>query len=290
MKSVIYTVAALMLAVSGFAQLDTSKPNEPDTIKVGNFVIIKKNKSSNTHDTSNQSNTHVLVDIGSGGEGSYHHRHKSIVSTNWLIFDLGFANWRDKTVYGSPEADAYLHASACSHFTSSDLDLKNAKSSNVNIWLFMQKLNITNHVLSLKYGLGLEMYNYRYETNITYHKNPAYIFMDTINFSKNKLAADYITIPFMINISPFTHKRQGLSFSFGVSAGYLYNSRNKQVSDERGKQKIRGDFDLEPWRLAYIGEIGLGPVRVYGSYSFNTLHERGLKQYPYAVGVRFSNW
>jgi len=290
MKSVIYTVAALMLAVSGFAQLDTSKPNEPDTIKVGNFVIIKKNKSSNTHDTSNQSNSHVLVDIGSGGEGSYHHRHKSIVSTNWLIFDLGFANWRDKTVYGSPEADAYLHASACSHFTSSDLDLKNAKSSNVNIWLFMQKLNITNHVLSLKYGLGLEMYNYRYETNITYHKNPAYIFMDTINFSKNKLAADYITIPFMINISPFTHKRQGLSFSFGVSAGYLYNSRNKQVSDERGKQKIRGDFDLEPWRLAYIGEIGLGPVRVYGSYSFNTLHERGLKQYPYAVGVRFSNW
>ncbi len=290
MKSVIYTIAALMLVVSGFAQQDTTKPNEPDTIKVGNFVIIKKNKSSNTHDTSNQSNTHVLVDIGSGGEGSYHHRHKSIVSTNWLIFDLGFANWRDKTIYGSPEADAYLHASAGSHFTSSDLDLKNAKSSNVNIWLFMQKLNITNHVLNLKYGLGLEMYNYRYETNITYHKNPAYIFMDTINFSKNKLAADYITIPFMINISPFTRKRQGLSFSFGVSAGYLYSSRNKQVSDERGKQKIRGDFDLEPWRFAYIGEVGLGPVRLYGSYSFNTLHERGLKQYPYAVGVRFSNW
>jgi hypothetical protein len=289
MKRVIYTIAASMLTVSGFAQKDTTKPNEPDTIKVGNFVIIKKNKSSNTSDTLNQ-NTHVLVDIGSGEGSSHHHYRHSIISTNWLIFDLGFANWRDKTIYGSQEANAYLDAQGAAHFTSSDLDLKNAKSSNVNIWLFMQKLNITHHVLNLKYGLGIEMYNYRYETNITYHKNPAYIFRDTISFSKNKLAADYVTIPFMLNINPFQHKRQGLSFSFGVSAGYLYSSRNKQVSDERGKQKIKGDFDLEPWRLAYIGEIGLGPVRLYGSYSFNTLHERGLKQYPYAVGVRFSNW
>ena len=290
MKSVINTAVALLLTVSGFAQKDTTKPKEPDTIKVGNFIIIKKDKKANSYDTSKESNANILVDIGSGEGSSHHHYHRSIISTNWLIFDLGFANWRDKTMYGSSEANAYLDAQGGTHFTSSDLDLKNAKSSNVNIWLFMQKLNITHHVLNLKYGLGLEMYNYRYETNITYHKNPAYIFRDTINFSKNKLAADYITIPFMINISPFTHKRQGLSFSFGVSAGYLYNSRNKQVSDERGKQKIKGDFDLEPWRLAYIGEIGLGPVRLYGSYSFNTLHERGLKQYPYAVGVRFSNW
>ena len=102
--------------------------------------------------------------------------------------------------------------------------------------------------VNLKYGIGLEMYNWRYETNITYHKNPAYIYRDTIQFSKNKLATDYVTIPFMININPFPHRRQGLSFSVGISAGYLYNSRNKQVSDERGKQKIHGDFDLDPAR------------------------------------------
>ena len=35
------------------------------------------------------------------------------------------------------------------------------------------------------------MYNYRYETNISYHKNPSYIFHDSVVFSKNKLAADY---------------------------------------------------------------------------------------------------
>jgi len=288
MKSVIYTVAAVMLAVSGFAQTDTTKPNQPDTIKVGNFIIIKKEKKTNSYDTTN---SNVLVDIGGNdnGEGN-HHYHEKLITTNWLIFDLGFANWRDHTAYGSPEANDYLRAGQGQPFTSADLNLKNNKTSNVNIWLFMQKLNVINHVTNLKYGIGLEMYNWRYETNITYNKNPAYISRDTIQFSKNKLATDYITIPFMININPFPHKRQGLSFSVGISAGYLYNSRNKQVSDERGKQKLHGDFDLDPWRIAYVGEIGLGPVRVYGSYSINNLYQHGVVQYPYAVGLRFSNW
>ena len=277
-----------MLAVSGFAQTDTTKPNQPDTIKVGNFIIIKKEKKSNSYDTTN---SNVLVDIGGNdnGEGN-HHYHEKLITTNWLIFDLGFANWRDHTAYGSPEANDYLRAGQGQPFTSADLNLKNNKTSNVNIWLFMQKLNVINHVINLKYGIGLEMYNWRYETNITYNKNPAYISRDTIQFSKNKLATDYITIPFMININPFPHKRQGLSFSVGISAGYLYNSRNKQVSDERGKQKLHGDFDLDPWRIAYVGEIGLGPVRVYGSYSINNLYQHGVVQYPYAVGLRFSNW
>ena len=287
MKSII-TVAALMLTVSGFAQSDTTRPNQPDTIKVGNFIIIKKEKKTNNYDTSN---SHILVDIGGNESSSEHyHYHEKLITTNWLIFDLGFANWRDQTAYGSAEANAYLHADQGAPFTSADLNLKNSKTSNVNIWLFMQKLNVVNHVINLKYGIGIEMYNWRYETNITYHKNPAYIYRDTIEFSKNKLATDYVTIPFMININPFPRKRQGLSFSIGVSAGYLYNSRNKQVSDERGKQKIHGDFDLDPWRIAYVGEIGLGPVRVYGSYSINNLYDHGVKQYPYAVGLRFSNW
>jgi hypothetical protein len=289
MKSVIYTIAALLLTVSGFAQTDTTKPNQPDTIKAGNFIIIKKDKKTESHDTTN---SQVLVDIGTSDNDDDHHHyyHEKLITTNWLIFDLGFANWRDQTAYGSPEANAYLHADQGSEFTSADLNLKNSKTSNVNIWLFMQKLNIINHVLNLKYGIGLEMYNWRYETNITYHKNPAYIYRDTISFSKNKLATDYVTIPFMVNINPFPHKRQGLSFSVGVSAGYLYNSRNKQVSDARGKQKLHGDFDLDPWRIAYVGEIGLGPVRVYGSYSINNLYQHGVTQYPYAVGLRFSNW
>ena len=186
MKRIIYTVAAMLLTASGFAQTDTTRKNEPDTIKVGNFVIIKKNKSGDT--TTNNPHKNVYVDINvfnNNNNSSNRVRHNSNVRTNWVIVDLGFANVRDETDYGSTEAASYLNAPVGGPpFTKSDLSLKTVKSSNVNIWLFMQKLNVTKHVLNLKYGLGLEMYNYRYDNNISYNKNPAYIFKDTVDFFK----------------------------------------------------------------------------------------------------------
>lgn len=295
MKRIIYSAAFLLLALSGFAQADTTINNEPDTIKVGNFIIIKKNKSKNETDTVPQKKYSIDISIGKddgGSSGSGKSWHRSKASTNWFIIDVGFANWRDKTSYGSEAVNSspYLQPQNGTAFTKGDFDLNNAKSSNVNIWLFMQKLSLAKRVVNLKYGIGIEMYNYRYSSNITYHKDPAYIFRDTISFSKNKFSADYVTVPLMLNIDPYPNKRRAFSFSVGVSAGYLYSSRNKQVSDERGKQKIRGDFDLDPWRLAYVAEAGLGPIRLYGSYSTNALHSKGLQQYPYAVGLRLSNW
>lgn len=289
MKRIFYTAAALLLTAAGFAQTDTTGKSDPDTIRVGNFVIIKKDKDGNSSSSTSDPDKHVYVDINVWPKNGYI-KHRSNISTNWMIFDLGFANVRDETEYGSPEANAYLNAQGGAPFTKGDLSLRTSKSSNVNIWLFMQKINVSKHVLNLKYGLGVEMYNYRYENDITYHKSPAYIFRDTVSFSKNKLYVGYITVPFMLNINASPDRRRGFSFSAGVSAGYKIESRNKQISNERGKQKIKGNFDLDPWRLAGIVEAGLGPVRLYGSYSFNTLHQAGLQQYPYAVGIRFSNW
>ena len=96
----------------------------------------------------------------------------------------------------------------------------------------------------------------------------------------------------MLNFNSNPNNKQSFSFSAGISAGYLVSSRNKQISTERGKQKSQGGFNLNPWRLAAVGEIGLGPVRLFGSYSFNKLHKDGtqMNQYPYSLGIRFSNW
>ena len=154
----------------------------------------------------------------------------------------------------------------------------------------MQRLNIVNNALNLKYGLGYEMFNFRYDNDISYNKALAYIYRDTsVHFSKDKLFAGYVTVPMMVSINPWPNKKR-LTVSFGASAGYLLGSHTKQVSDERGKQKLRDDFDLNQWRFAYVAELGIGPLRIYGSYSINPLHEHDLKQYPYAVGVRFSSW
>lgn len=290
-----YVLMLLALLCAGFIEAqDSTLTSNADTVKVGNFIIIKKKKKSDGSDTTGR-DPHATIDITIGGDDDDDYdddenKQPSNVSTNWFIFDLGFANMRDNTVYGSPEANAYLNANGGAPFTADDLDLNTGKSSNVNLWFFMQKLNITKHVLNLKYGLGMEMYNYRYKKAISYNDDPSFIFRDSISFSKNKLFVNYLTVPLMLNLNPTPDKKRGFTLSAGVSAGYRIGSRNKQISDERGKEKNKGDFDLEPWRFAYIAEMGIGPVRVYGSYSVNALHQNGLQQYPYTVGLRFSNW
>jgi hypothetical protein len=94
----------------------------------------------------------------------------------------------------------------------------------------------------------------------------------------------------MVNVN-FTPKREkGFGFSGGVSLGYLYSSRNKTKTSDEGKEKSKGDFDIEKWKFAYIAELSLGPVRLYGSYSPKSMFERGLDIKPYNFGFRFSNW
>ncbi len=296
MNKVFLMLAAMLLAATAFAQTDSSyKPatdtagrQQPDTIRVGNFIIVKQNKNGDNKDDKEHKFIVITRSRSYNYDSSYHPN--STFTTNWLVFDLGFANIDDKTNYTTANNGSYLHKTSAGEpaFAKSDLKLR-TKSSNVNIWLFMQRLNIAKHALNLKYGLGFEMFNFRYENDISYNKTPAHVYRDSVHFSKDKLYAGYATVPFMLNINPWPTKKR-LSISFGASAGYLVGSHTKQVSKERGNDKTRGDFDLEKWRFAYVAELGIGPVKLYGSYSIHPLHQTDLKQYPYAVGVRFSSW
>lgn len=289
MKHLVCLLALIWIGGKGIAQTDSTVANT-DTIKVGNFIIIKKNKGKTvTENNDRPHNNSFEIKMERRA------RKRSNISTNWWIMDLGFANMRDQTDYTSARAGSFLRVlrPADGAVNQNSFKLINGKSSNVNIWFFMQKLNVSKHVVNLKYGMGLEMYNYRFDTRLSFRKDPEpYAFNDSIGFNKNKLFLEYLTVPFMININTTPDSRRGLSFSAGISAGYLLNSRNKQISSERGKQKIKGDFNFEPWRLATIAEIGLGPVRLYGSYSLNRLQKdiTRIEQYPYTVGIRFSNW
>ena len=226
---------------------------------------------------------------------------QSNVSTNWWVFDLGFSNYVDNTNY-SATGSYLVNRPGYPALDKNDFKLRAGKSVNVNIWIVMQRLNLAKHYVNLKYGIGLELNNYRYKSSISYKEdgpvpytatqtNAPFIFRDSISFSKNKLAADYVTVPLMLNFTSNPYrKNKGINLSVGVSAGYLYSQRNKQKSSERGKDRNKGDYDLEKFKLSYIAELGLGPVRLYGSYSPKSMYEGGLDMKPYNIGFRFSNW
>lgn len=284
MKKIFLSTVLIWAVQIGIAQPETSD-NKTDTVKAGNFVIIKKKSKK---DRDNKSGFHFSINKSKDKKNEN-------IATNWFVLDIGFTNYRDETNYTNAQAGNYLRTlyTPAGAVTNQSLRLKTGKSSNVNLWFFTQKVNLTQHVLNLKYGLGLEMYNFRFDRNISYRKDPnPFIFNDSVSFSKNKLYAGYITIPLMLNINTKPGVSRSLSFSAGLSAGYLISTRNKQVSNVRGKIKYKGDFDLQPFRLAAVGEIGVGPVRFYASYSLNALHNKAtmLNQYPYAIGLRLSSW
>ncbi len=267
---------------AGFAQEDSTKTkeNEADTIRVGGIIIIKK--GGNKSDDYDVNKNH-----------SYSHKHKkSNITTNWMIVDLGFSGFNDRTNYNTAEAQAFLQNPNGSPLEAGDFSYRGTRISNFSLWFFMQKLNLYKHVINLKYGFGIQNNDYFYKLPITYVEgaNPQ-VKRDDVSFSRNKLAADFFTAPIMININTTPNARnEGFQVSFGMSAGYLYSARQKQISSERGKQKNKTDFNLEPWKLAYVGEVGLGPVRLFGSYAWTPIHKNGVEQYPFTVGVRFSSW
>ena len=281
-----------------------------DTLKIGSILIVNKKEAEAT-------NFKTIIKIGDASygrptdgeygwiKGDFKKTKIEIargpktlknIETNWFIFDLGFANFIDKspTLYwlaANPNSLPFYPGPVMSpeNFT-----LNNKKSTNVNIWVVTQKLNLYQHKINLKYGLGVEMFNFRFDKSISFREDiEKNVKFDVIPFTKNKLLVKYLTVPVQFNFSPNPYNKKAFYASIGMSAGYLWNAKNKQISGERGKEKFRGNFNLNDWRFATIGELGLGSVRLYGSFANSNLFNKNqsyIDMQPFAVGLRFSKF
>jgi hypothetical protein len=274
---------------NGRIKKDTFLSVNDDTVRIGRLNIIKSQDSSHKKDWESMvedgdfDNTHISIERAP--------KKLKNVTTNWFSFDLGYANYRDESM--QKIADFSLPYSKY-FVNSSSLKLDNRKASNFNIWIVQQKLNLYQHKINLKYGVGFEMFNFRFEQPVSFRNEPGKtVFIDDVNFTKNKLFTKYLTVPVQLNFQPNPYSRKGFYASIGLSAGYLVDARNKQISPERGKQKYDGNFELNNWRFATIGELGIGGIRLYGSYGSINLFDKkqsDLSLFPYAIGLRFSNF
>ena len=281
---------------NGKIRKDTFLSVNEDTVRLGRLNIIKSQDSNHKKDWESMiedgdfDNTRISIERAP--------KKLKNVTTNWFSFDLGYANYIDESpqmayLMGFPSTYPGLPYSK--YFVNSgSLKLDNRKSSNFNIWIVQQKLNLYQHKINLKYGVGFEMFNFRFEQPVSFRNEPdKTVFIDDVNFTKNKLFVKYLTVPVQLNFQPNPYSRKGFYASIGLSAGYLVDARNKQISPERGKQKYDGTFELNNLRFATIGELGIGGIRLYGSYGSINLFDKNQSHFsffPYALGLRFSNF
>jgi len=320
MKHVAVALLLGVLSTQVMAQTDTTKLKKGTTImKIGNMTIVKPNEAETSkadslkvkEDTLKMGN---LIIVGKGISEGVNKLGKAIegidikkitetasdvlkkkkpkkVSTNWFVYDIGFAGYNDNTNYATAAAQSFVRPTGIAPASKGDFALRTSRVSNFNLWFFMQRVSIIQSVLNLKYGFGIESNNYFFKTGITY--------VDDINVyttrggwnerSKNKLVANYLTVPVMLNINTNPTKgKRGFQFSAGVSGGYLSSARQKQKGPG-GTDKTKSNFNLEPFKLSYVAELGLGPVKFYGSLASKPMHQYGVDQVPYTLGLRFSN-
>ena len=281
--------------VTIYGMNDTLVAITDDTVKVGRIKIINKSEGSKSF---GQKNWESLLDGDfKKTKISFERKPKKLkpITTNWWIFDLGFANYVDRTT--NLDYSTMMGSSSSlslSMVSSKDLKLNNVKSSNFNIWIVQQKASLYKNYWNLKYGIGLEMYNFRFQRPISFSNTPGNnIYIDDVNFTKNKLFVEYLTVPVQLNYHSKPDNNKSFYASLGVSAGYLIQSHTKQISEERGKRKVNGNFNLNNFKMSTIGELGVGSLRLYGTYNLTNMFDKNLTHFdltPFAIGVRFSKF
>lgn len=175
------------------------------------------------------------------------------------------------------------------------LRLINGKSTNVNL-TYNHYFNIYRENVRLSVGLGLDWNNYRLAgdstampggTSFAFNKDSL---VNSIDFTKNKLLARYVTLPVMLHFNSNEMKNgKSVGVSGGVELGYLLNGRVKQVSEVKGKTKVNDGFHLNDLRYGFIGRVNYGSVGIYGKYypqsTFNK--NEGPDLNTFCVGLTF---
>jgi hypothetical protein len=260
-----------------------------DTIKIGQLLISKPESKSNLsweQIIKNKDLNGLKVNFKKSNNNFKQ------LETSWFAFDLALVNYLDETKYA--ENKTLSDPAIGQPLSKFKMQLNNGKSTNINIWVVQQKYRLKNPAFYLKYGLGLEMFNFRYEYGINFRKNESmFIYLNDESYEKNKLFTSYLSAPVQLGYDFKLKNDKILGISGGLVTGYLFKSYNKQINRELGKEKYKSNFSLRDMRLAGIFEIRIDKLKFFGTASLqNMLDKMNTNQslYPYSFGLRFSKF
>ena len=195
-----------------------------------------------------------------------------------LEFSIGYNAWLD-------------NGSTALSLANSNLELINNKSTHVNL-SYVNYFKIYKNFIQFSAGVGIDWNNYRFSKNITLSPkaDSMNLVVDNINYSKNKLMAKYVTVPLQLHFATKPNKKGDmLGVAGGVELGYLLNGRQKQISEEKGKQKIDDDYNLADLRLGYTLCANYGNTGIYAKYYPNSTFKetQGPNLNTFCIGFKF---
>lgn len=190
--------------------------------------------------------------------------------------DIGFSKLIDNGSFSLSPANDFL-------------DYKAGKTSTVSFDVIQFGYRFNSNFKVYVAG-GFDWTLIRLKKNITIQKDmPQLTYIEEpIIFSKNRFSSSYVHIP--LNFEFRTKENDnGKRFYFviGPEISFLLNGKVKQISDERGKVKLKDDYNFAPFRYGgtfRFGYNGLGAfVKYYANDMFDSAPQKGLKNMAFGL-------
>jgi opacity protein-like surface antigen len=178
--------------------------------------------------------------------------------------DIGLSTYTDNGSFTLSPANSYLE-----HET--------WKSSNFGFEVFQMGYRF-NSYFKIYLAAGLDWNHIRLKENITFQKKqPTLTYIpEDVEFKKNRLSSQYLRVPLSFQLrSGDDQKGNKVNFVFGPEVGFLLNGKVKQVSNARGKEKFKDDYNFNPLRYGAYARLGYGGMGVYAKYYFNDVFAEG---------------
>lgn len=184
---------------------------------------------------------------------------KRTVSVGFVFdhVDLGFSRYLDKGSFTLSPATSFL-------------EFEPAKTSNFGFDFFEFKYK-SSPSFSVYLAAGLDWNHIRLVNNVTIQKNQSQLtaVQDNVNFSKNRFSSRYLRIPIAFEFNQKVQNGKHIRFVAGPELGFLLNGKVKQISKERGKEKFKDDYNLNPFRYGAHVRLGYQNTGIYAKYYFN---------------------
>lgn len=111
---------------------------------------------------------------------------------------------------------------------------------------------------------------------------------DDIHYSKNRFSNSYVHIPLNFEFRTKENRRdKRFYFVVGPEISFLLNGKVKQISEEKGKVKIKDNYHFQPFRYGGTARIGYGSIGLFTKYYFNDMfdspEQKGLKNMSFGI-------
>jgi len=181
------------------------------------------------------------------------------------------------------------------------LDLKQARSWNINLNFMQYSIGLGTDKVGLLTGMGLEFNNYHFSNPISLKVENGITVVDSsyikgnMDVSKSKLSTTHLTIPLILEFQiPTGDHGHRIFISGGVIGGLRIGSHTKVIYDDGGRKKDKNkeDFNLSTFRYGFTARVGYRGLKLFATYYPVQLFEKdkGPEVYPFSVGLILFNF